>query len=182
MAEHETNPDGQTGGLTRRKVLRAGAAAGAVAWAVPTAQLVGIGSANAQSGSAPPPPPPPPPSECQDISNIQIIVENDGTLYGLKWDDGFDKWSSAAPDANDCIRYYEEANPGATVIASGAVATIFNRSATVTVVSDCEWRLALPLPTGYAWVAGYIKFGNNTNLECPKSADPGATYISFSTT
>lgn len=170
-------------GWSRRRVLKGGAVAGAVAWAVPTAQVIGMGSAHAQAVSPPPPPPPPPPDDCKAISNIQIIVSSGGTLYGLKWDPeegGFNDWSSAAPDSNDCIRYYEMANAGTTVVALQAVADDFNEApATVTMVNDCEWRLALPLPAGYTFVAGYSKSGDVSSEECPPAATSGGSYIVF---
>lgn len=168
----------QPGGVSRRKVLKGGAIAGGVAWVAPTVQVLGIGSAGAQTASPPPPPPPPPNDECKDISNIQVVVSKDGTLYGLKYDDSFEAWSSAAPDSNDCIRYYEQAN-GGSVVASRSVADAFNRSASVTVVNDCEWRLALPLPAGYTFVAGYVKAGNVAAAECPTAAVVGSTHVAF---
>jgi hypothetical protein len=176
MADHE----GQGEGLSRRKMLKGGAIAGAAVWAVPTAQLIGMDSAHAQSASPPPPPPPPPPDdvECKTISNIQIIVKKSGCLYGLKWDDGFERWSSAAPNSNDCIRYFES-ETNKKVVASGAVASVFNSKASVTIVNDCEWRLALPLPSGYVFVAGYVKAGNVSTTACPKAATPTATYVPF---
>lgn len=48
--------------VTRRDLIRRGAALGAAAvWVAPTIQAIGVGRAFAQTASAPPPPPPPPP-------------------------------------------------------------------------------------------------------------------------
>lgn len=168
--------------VSRRRVLKGGAIAGTAAWAVPAVQVIGLGSAHAQQASPPPPPPPPSNGECTDISNIQIIVSSGGVLYGLKFDPGdsdpWNAWSSAAPDSNDCIRYFESST-SQTVVTDDDVAHDFNDGAQVMIIDDCEWRLNLPLPDGYEFVAGYIKSGNVSDTECPTAAAPGATYVAF---
>jgi hypothetical protein len=182
--------------ISRRDALRRGAIVGGAVFAVPTVQVLGLSPASAQQVSGPPPTtattlPPPPPAECQDISNIQIVVSKGGVYYGLKWDGDWDKWSSAAPDSNDCIAYYEAAT-GNTVVAQGSVADTFNgegpaEPVVVEKVSDCVWRLMLPLPSGYTYVEGYMKFGDvDPNVDdgkdnCPTAGTVTSGYIEFST-
>jgi hypothetical protein len=184
--------------ISRRDALRRGAIVGGAVFAVPTVQVLGLSPASAQQVSGPPPTSPTtappttaPPEQCQDISNIQIVVSKGGVYYGLKWDGGWDKWSSAAPDSNDCIAYYESAT-GNTVVAQGSVADTFNGEGpadpvVVQQISPCVWRLILPLPSGYTYVQGYMKFGDvDPNSDdgkdnCPTAGTASAGYIEFST-
>jgi hypothetical protein len=179
--------------LSRRSVLKKGAVVGGTAlWVAPAVQIVGMSPASAQSSS------PPPASsstttststtstteapQCKDISNIQIVVKKNHKYYGLKYDPSestsWDDWSSAAPNSNDCIRYYEQ-EYGTRVLAEQWVADKFNESAKVKIINSCEWRLQLPLPDGFTFVQGYVKAGNVASTPCPKAAAPTANYVAF---
>lgn len=162
---------------------RSAGAAGAAAIATPVVQVIGIGRSSAQEPSVPPPTEPP--GECQAISNLQIIVLKNGTYYGLKWDPeenpGFNDWSDAAPNSNDCLQYWV-GETGNTIVASQDVADDFNElPVVVDMISDCTWRMRLPLPSGYTYVVGFMKFGNTTDHECPLSGQPNGSYIEFTT-
>lgn len=187
MEQAGSDTIGSEPSISRRAMVKRGAAAGAVAlWITPTVQIIGLGRASAQSTSAPTttippvtaPPTTSPPSAGKDISNIQIVVRMDGRYYGLKYDGVFDRWSSAAPDSNDCIRYFE-GETDITVVADGEVANAFNSGAVVDVVNSKEWRLRLPLPSGYTYVQGYLKAGNVARDACSRAGTTAAGYVAF---
>lgn len=162
--------------ITRRQALRRGALIGtAPLWTTPLVQAVTISAASAESTSPVPTTTTEPPQGAKEISNIQIIVHKDGVLYGLKWDGTWVAWSTAAPDANDCIRFDPEA---ANVTESAAVASFFQASVPVTIVDAFHWQIALPLPGGYELVAGYSKAGDARKVGCG-SAVVGAGSVDF---
>jgi hypothetical protein len=171
--------------LNRRTALKRGAiATGAALYVVPAVQVIGLGKAHAATPSVPPTTPPTDPPAGGDISNIQIIVQKNGTLYGLKWDpddspDGWDAWSSAAPDSNDCIKFYEDDTGQTVQPASGGTVDAFNDNVEVQIISDTEWHIILPLPSGVTYVTGFVKSGNVTNDPCPPSGQPGNGVIAF---
>ena len=167
-----------TQSVTRRVVLKRGAAVGAAAvWMTPVVQSLAMTGAAASSVSVPPNGEPP--EDGKKISNLQIIVLYNGVYYGLKWDETWNAWTSAAPDSNDCIRYYEEAS-GNTVLASDTLASTFNLNVDVVKISDTEWHLLLEgFPTGVTFVAGYIKAGNAETLGCQPNSTPTSTYVPF---
>lgn len=173
--------------VSRRSILKRGAAAGGAAVVfTPVVQVVGLTPASAQNPSVIVPPEEP--TDCHDISNIQVVVTgaNNNGYYGLKFDPGdqpgeqFVGWDSAAPDSNDCIRYYETQS-GKNVSADDQVAQVFNRGAVVDLVSDCQWRLRLPLPDGFTFVSGWVKYGNVSTGGCPHEATVTPTYVEFKT-
>lgn len=165
----------------RRKLLKVAVTGGVVGWTVPAVQTISMSAAHAQATSEPPTTEEPPPS-CKAISNVQVVVLRSGMYFGLKYDpedDAFEPWSSAAPDSNDCIRYFEQQHPEISVVPSDRVADRFNDHADVAIVDDCEWRLILPLPTGYTYVQGYVKAGNVSEAGCPGAGTPTATFVPF---
>lgn len=74
-------------GVSRRTLIKTGAAGGALVWAVPAIQVIGMSAADAASGDTPPPPPPPPPPPGNRTcvpSNGLLFFSVDGTTYGVK--------------------------------------------------------------------------------------------------
>lgn len=80
----EGPPD--SGQVSRRTVVKTGAAAGAaLVWAVPAMQIIGMASADAASGGTPPPPPPP--SGSLPSHGFALIDCGDG-VFAVKIDSG----------------------------------------------------------------------------------------------
>lgn len=87
-------------GISRRDLLKRGAAlGGAVMWATPVVQTLGMGRAFAQTAS--------PPATGQDISYIGINVDCPGTSgdYFVKWEDdtGWENKPGKAPQCSDSV-------------------------------------------------------------------------------
>ncbi len=89
-------PDEQGQGISRRDLLKKGAAlGGAVVWATPVVQTLGMGRAYASTAS-------PPPDGGKDISYIGINVDCDGNAFFVKWEDGgWENEPGAAPECAD---------------------------------------------------------------------------------
>jgi|SRR5829696_1389329 len=164
--------------ITRRHALRCGVLIGtAPVWTAPLIEAVTISAASAESTSPVPTTTTPTtsPDHVKEISNIQIIVRQDGVLYGLKWDGHWEAWSTDAPDANDCIRYFPDADD---VIASSTVAAEFESLVDVDIIDAFHWQISLPLPSGYELVAGFSKGGDARKVGC-SSAVITATSADF---
>lgn len=111
------------------------------------------------------------------ICNIQIVVRKDGCLYGLRYDGHtWVQWSDRAPDALDCIRFYADHR---NVEASWLLAFLFTVKVRVTKVNDSLWRMALPLPPGVQFVAGWGQVGDASVTGC-KKALVSSSSIDFS--
>jgi hypothetical protein len=107
-AQVGTVPDGALG-LSRRELLRRGAALGAaLAVATPVVQSLGAAAAFAQESPAPPPPPSVP-------SHIQLLVTfaSDPQVRGIKFDEG-EGWSALFRQGNKCWNPSTEGYQGAT--------------------------------------------------------------------
>lgn len=79
-------------GISRRELLKKGAVlGGAVAWATPVVQTLGMGRAFAQTAS---------PTGGKDISYIGINVNCDDAKFWIKWEDG--GWEDAPGAAPEC--------------------------------------------------------------------------------
>ena len=204
MDTHERRAPIETTGISRRSALKKGAIAGGAAlWVVPAVQVIGLGKGSAQTPSPPVVTTTPPvvtvpttgatttttrpatttttttPDCSKDISNIQIVVKYGGVFYGLKYDSLWDDWIPAtAPPSNDCLDDWEAASGGKVIVGSQTVANAFNAAVIVEKVNDCLWRIALPLPTGYTFKAGFIKAGNVDGTICPSAVESGG-FINF---
>lgn len=88
--------ESQEQGISRRDLLKRGAAlGGAVVWATPVVQTLGMGRAYAQTASP----------TGQDISYIGINVENcdiNGAPFFVKWEDG-QGWEDSPGAAPTCL-------------------------------------------------------------------------------
>ncbi len=93
-------PDEQGQGISRRDLLKKGAAlGGAVVWATPVVQTLGMGRAYASTAS-------PPPDGGKDISYIGInVVDCEGEVndFFVKWEaeGGWENNPGAAPECED---------------------------------------------------------------------------------
>jgi len=120
----------------RREFLKK---AGAVAWVVPTLQIVNMASASAQTNgsmvSTTPPPPSTttttttttkPPGECREY--VTCTIKADWTGNGYSWSDG-------GLGAKPCVEVVDRKCDGGDL---GVIISGDERSATVTVPEDCE--------------------------------------------
>lgn len=94
-----TDPLADDDGISRREALRRGAVM-SVALAAATPVVQGLGSIAAYAQTSPPPEEPPPPVETTP-SHFQMVVrfDGDGTLRGIKWDQG---WGALFKQGNKC--------------------------------------------------------------------------------
>jgi hypothetical protein len=127
MAENEAQ------GITRRDLLKRGAAlGGAVVWATPVVQTLGMGRAFAQTAS---------PVGGKGISYIGINAYNcaEGGDYFAKWEDGdWEESPGAAPDCAD----KDSLPDGVDGMTHGISVTLLSDScAQVTLTEDCTYDI-----------------------------------------
>ena len=128
--------------LSRRTLIKTGAAGGALVWAVPAIQVVGMSVADAASGGTPPPTPPP--TQTCVPSNGLLFFSIDGTIYGVKVDAQGDVGRVPSNDQ------FAVPSPTSWETYTGSVAGGLNGTASSYLV----------LPSGATFVAAYVADGN----------------------
>jgi hypothetical protein len=98
-------------GISRREILKRGAAAGgALMWAPPMVSTIVMSQENTESVS----PPPPPDGRCHDISFISMIVDCDGTQYFVRYNAGTG-WEAPSQDHPLCPIGIEGVTTGSAI-------------------------------------------------------------------
>ena len=149
-----------SGHVSRRTLMKTGAAGGALVWAVPAMQIIGMASADAASGGTPPPSPPP--TNTCIPSNGLLFFSVDGTTYGVKVSE------SGSVGRIPANAQFSPPSPSSwsdypSTVSGGLIGTTGSY---------------LVLPSGSTFVAAYVADGNATGAS--GAGDAGHDYTSVS--
>lgn len=148
MAENESQ------GISRRDLLKRGAAlGGAVVWATPVVQTLGMGRAFANTAS-------PVDGGEKDVSYVVITWTCDGNLFKVKWEEGVELTAGTLPDCEVGGTYASAWPEGLDVkphTDSTCVLVDVPKEEAFTDLSECDGPVAN--------VTAWVKAGSSTSTD-----------------